>query len=74
MGRKDHGGSGAVGRPQVPMTRAVKKRRKRWPDSCSAPAAPETPVGQIRLKRKVTPRAAGHRGQEEGRYALKVSD
>ena len=64
----------------------VLKRRERWlqghsnntsvgqPDSWSTPAAPETPLGQIRLKRKVTPRVAGCRVREEGRYALKVSD
>ena len=87
MGRKDHGGSDAVGRPQTLCNQGtVIKRRERWlqghcnstsigqPDSESIPAAPETPLGQIRLKRKVTPRVAGCRVREEGRYALKVSD
>ena len=67
-------------------SRRVIKRRERWiqghsnntsvgqPDSWSIPVAPETPLGQIRLKRKVTPRVNGCRVREEGRYALRVSD
>ena len=65
---------------------AVIKRRRRWlqghsdstrvglPDSWSTPAASKTPLGQIRLKGRVTPRVARCRVREEGRYALKVSD
>jgi len=29
MGRKDHGGSNAVGRPQVPMTRGSDKKKEK---------------------------------------------
>ena len=87
MGRKDHGGGDAVRRPQTLYNQGtVIKRKERWlqghsnntsvgqPNSWSIPAAPETPLGQIWLKRKVTPRVAGCRVREEGRYALKVSD
>ena len=65
MGRKDHGGGDAVGRPQTLGNQdLVIKRRERWlqghgnntsvgqPDSRSTPAAPEMPLGQIRLKEK----------------------
>ena len=87
MGRKYHGGGDAVGRPLTPDNQGIViKRRKRWlqghsdstnvgqPDSWSTPAAPETPLGQIRLKERVTPRVARCRIREEGRYTLKVSD
>ena len=30
MGRKDHGGSDAVGRPQIPIIRGSNKERERW--------------------------------------------
>ena len=57
MGRKDHGGSNAVWRPQNPITRGSNREKRRWlqghsnsasveqPDSWSAPAALETPLG-----------------------------
>ena len=87
MGRKDHGGGDAVGRPQTLDNQGtVIKKRERWlqghrnsasieqPASRSAPAVQKRPWDRYDPGEGSRPGAATHRAREEGRYALTVSD